>query len=163
MKLYRQGEGAIRIRLTKEDLEAYSMTAEDLDYDSAQGKRVIWELFDKARRETGFDAAGEKIYIQLYPTDRGGCELFVTKLEKEEKKLCFCFADFDLLYAALTRSPIPLGSELWREKKRGVFYALIPEKEAPLAFFEFGETIKMPSKIFLKSRCHRVRREERQT
>ena len=33
-----------------------------------------------ARREVGFDPAGDKILIQLYPLSDGGCELFVTKL-----------------------------------------------------------------------------------
>ena len=160
MKLYRQGKCEIRIRLTKEDLASYSMTVDDLDYDSARGKQVIWELFDKARRETGFDTAGEKIYIQLYPTDRGGCDLFVTKLEKS--RFCFCFSDFDTLYSALSRTTLPAGSELWKEKKNGRFYAFVPEQETPPCFFEFGEKIKTPSHIFLNSRCQKVRWEERQ-
>lgn len=161
MKLYRQGESEIRIRLTKEDLASFSITAEELDYDSAHGKRVIWELFDKARRETGFDATGEKIYIQLYPTDRGGCELFVTKLEKSRSRICFCFSDFDGLYTALGREKLPGDSELWKDEKKGKFYALVPEKEVPNLFFEFGEKIKIPSEIFLKSRCRRIGWKER--
>lgn len=163
MKLYRLGEREIRIRLTKEDLASFSVTVEELDYDSARGKKIIWELFDKARQETGFEADGEKIYIQLYPTERGGCELFVTKLEKEAKKECFCFADFDTLFTALTRSPLPSEAELWKEERRGKFFVLLPEEKTPVAFCEFGEKVKTPSHIFLNSRCKKVRWEERKT
>ncbi|MBQ3076026.1 MAG: adaptor protein MecA [Clostridia bacterium] len=163
MKLLRQGESGIRIRLTKEDLASYSMTVEDLDYDSARGKQVIWELFDKARQETGFDATGEKIYIQLYPTDRGGCDLFITKLEKEDVGACFYFSDFDNLYPALSRSPLSPSCKLWKDKTKGCFYAIVPECDAPPLFFEFGEKVKMPSHIFLRSRCQKVRREEGQS
>lgn len=161
MKLYRQGESEIRIRLTKEDLASFSITAEELDYDSAQGKRVIWELFDKARRETGFDATGEKIYIQLYPTERGGCELFVTKLEKARNRICFCFSDFDVLYSALGKTGFPPDAEFWRDEKKGRFYALISEKDVPLLFYEFGEKTRLPSEIFLNSRCRKIQRKER--
>ncbi len=158
MKLYREGNNEIRIQLTREDLESYSMTADELDYDSPQGKRVIWELFDKARQETGFDTEGEKIYIQLYPTNRGGCDLFVTKLEKHT---CFCFSDFDTLYTALSQNNLPIGSDLWREEKKGIFYAIVPEEAVPPLFFEFGEKIKAPSRIFLKSHCRKMHWEQR--
>lgn len=162
MKLYRQSESEIRIRLTKEDLASYSMTVDDLDYDSAQGKRVIWELFDRARQETGFEADGEKIYIQLYPTERGGCDLFVTKLESAHSRVCFNFADFDTLFTALRNGKLPSDSELWQDEKKGCFYAMIPEHKTPPLFFEFGEKVKTPSRIFLNSRCRRVTWEERQ-
>ena len=165
MKLYRQGNNEIRITLTKEDLDAYSITVEDFDYDSTHGKRVIWELFDKARRETGFDASGEKIYIQLLPSETGGCELFVTKIEKEEEiRDCFFFSDFDCLFTALSHTvSMPDGATLWKDGRKGHFYALIPENKTPPVFYEFGEKVKTPSSIFLHSRCRKVHWEERQS
>ena len=86
MKLYRLGENEIRIHLTGEDLEAYSITLDDFDYDSTKGRRVIWELFDRAREETGFDAASDRIFIQVYPGRHGGCELYITKLRTGERE-----------------------------------------------------------------------------
>ncbi len=162
MKLYRQGNNEIRIRLTREDLASYETTVEDLDYDSPQGKRMILALLDKAKREMGFETSGEKIYIQLYPTGPGGCELFVTKLERE-KKYCFRFSDFDTLFKALPHTAFPAESQLWQEKKSGRFYVFVSQEETPPLFFEFGEKIKPPSHIFLKSRCRKANREERES
>lgn len=163
MKLYRQGTNDLRIHLTKEDLEAFSITVEDFDYDSTRGKRVIWALFDKAREETGFDAAGEKVYIQLYPMEKGGCELFVTKIEKEEeRKECFLFSTFDSFYTALTlSSSSPKDMTVFRTRDRERFYTLIPSEKVPAVFYEFGEKVKAPSTVFLHSRCRRVHWEER--
>ena len=38
------------------------------------------KFLDMAKTEVGFDPAGDKVLIQLYPLKSGGCELFVTKL-----------------------------------------------------------------------------------
>ena len=119
MKLYRLGENEIRIHLTGEDLEAYSITLDDFDYDSTKGRRVIWELFDRAREETGFDAAKEKVYIQLYPKESGGCELFVTKLEKEDdERVCFLFSGSDNFLSALSLFSLPpVGASYYRDRE----------------------------------------------
>lgn len=161
MKLYRQGNREVRIRLTNEDLEAFSMTVEDLDYDSPQGKRVIRALFDKAKEELGFETAGEKIYIQLYPTGGGECDLFITKLEWAAKPSCFRFSDFDSFFAAVSHASPPITVDLWQEKKSGRFYALTNERVIPPLFPEFGERVKIPSQTFLRSRCRKLRWEER--
>lgn len=163
MKLKRQGAGAVHISLTKEDLELYAISAEELDYDSPQGKRVIRDLIDKARRETGFDPCGGKTYIQMLPSSKGGCELYVIRLEAERERDCIFFSDFDSLFAAVSAAAAtPAGASLWREKKRGAYYACFPKGSTPAIFSEFGEKIKAPSLIYLNSRCRRVRWEERQ-
>ena len=158
MKLYREGKNELRIHLTKEDLEEFSITLDDFDYDNTRGRKVIWELFDKAREETGFDASKEKVYIQLYPMEKGGCELFVTGIEPEEKtKDCFFFSQFENLFSALNlfRS-FPESGSLYRSKEKEVFYFLLPSETVPPALLEFGEKIEAPSALFLKSRCRKM-------
>ena len=163
MKLYRQGKREIRIRLTNKDLEDFAITVEELDYDSPRGRRVIRALFDKAKEELGFDAAGEKIYIQLYPTGRGECDLFITKLEREPKPSCFLFSDFDSFFATVSHASSPVSVDLWQEKKSGRFNVLTNEKETPPLFPEFGERVKIPSQTFLRSRCRKMHWEERKS
>ena len=43
-------------------------------------RRAFWKILDMAKKEVGFDPAGDKVLIQLYPIKIGGCEMFVTKL-----------------------------------------------------------------------------------
>ncbi len=157
MKLYREGKNEIRIHLTSEDLENFEITLDDFDYDSKNGKRVIWELFDKAREETGFDAKGEKVYIQLYPKAKGGCELFVTKIEPEEEMECFSFAGFDPFYEALSFLETPTEDmTLYRLKNSSFYYVTLPCYKVPPAFYEFGEKISCPSPLYLKARCKKI-------
>ena len=161
MKLYQQGKCGIRIRLTNEDLKDFAITVEDLDYESPLGKRAFQALFDKAKDELGFETAGEKIYIQLYPTRKGECDLFITKLERNQIYDCFHFSDFDAFFDVHSRASVHDGAELWQDKKSGCFYVLTNTKKAPPLFYEFGKRIKIPSQAFLKSRCRKIRWEER--
>ena len=164
MKLVRMGDNEIRIHLTEHDLEKFSITLDDFDYDSTKGRRVIWELFDRAREETGFDASKEKVYIQLYPRDGGGCELFVTKLDFSSKPgECFLFQGFDAFYLALQAAgDLPKNCSFWRVRKKELFFVFLPPGSAPAVFFEFGERLsKAPSDTYLFSQCEKVQWEYR--
>lgn len=160
MKLVRMGENEIRIHLTEHDLEKFAITLDDFDYDSTKGRRVIWELFDRAREETGFDAAKEKVYIQLFPRDGGGCELFVTKLDDSSKaKECYAFAGFDAFFSALQAvADLPRNCSFWRARKKELYFVFLPPKSAPAVFAEFGEKLsKTPSDTYLLSQCEKVK------
>lgn len=158
MKLYRLGENEIRIHLTEEDLDAFEITTKEFDYDSTKGRRVIWELFDRAKEETGFDAAKEKVYIQLYPKNDGSIELFVTKLEKEEEdRDFFSFSDSDAFLSALSLfDKVEEDTVFYRLKEKDRYFALIPPHRIPPDMSEFGEKISLPSKTFLRSRCQKL-------
>ena len=73
-------DSKLKIMLTEEDMKKYDLKNEEIDYDNTHTRRALWEILDEAKEKTGFDAASDKILIQLYPSKDGGCELFVTKL-----------------------------------------------------------------------------------
>ncbi len=85
MELLLISENKIKISLTKADLDAYSITSDDIDYDNTETRRVFWTLLDEAKRKTGFDAAKSRIFIQIYPSRDGGCELYVSKISRAER------------------------------------------------------------------------------
>ena len=74
------GESKIKIVLNREDTEKYGLDATAADVSGPIARRVFWRILDMAKTEVGFDPAGDKVLIQLYPLKSGGCELFVTKL-----------------------------------------------------------------------------------
>lgn len=86
MELLLISENKIKISLTKEDLDGYSITADGIDYDNTETRRVFWTLLDEAKRQTGFDAAKNRIFIQIYPGKDGGCELYVSKIKHSERE-----------------------------------------------------------------------------
>ena len=73
-------ENKLKIVLTSEDMASMDITCEEMNYDDTNTKRVFWEIFDKAKRQTGFDAAADKTLIQVHDKKSDGCLIFVTKV-----------------------------------------------------------------------------------
>ena len=91
MELIRISASKLKIMLTGEDMEKYALDARTADYDDTATRRAFWSILDDAKNQTGFNAAGDRVFIQLYPSKQGGCEMFVTKMnllssEEGEKK-----------------------------------------------------------------------------
>ncbi len=80
MKLQQLNENEIKIILSKEDLRELDLTIRTIDYNTTKTRKAMWEIFDRARAQTGFDAAKNRIYVKLYPLSDGGCEMYVSKL-----------------------------------------------------------------------------------
>ena len=74
------GESKIKIVLNEEETEKYGLDKSAPDVSGAGARRSFWRILDMAKSEVGFDPAGDKVLIQLYPIKGGGCEIFVTKL-----------------------------------------------------------------------------------
>lgn len=93
MELIPVNSQKLKIILTKDDMDGFDITNEELDVSSPKTRKVLGEILEKARAEAGFDTIG-KLYIQAFPSIDGGCEMFFTKKSKlfpepEEKKRCF--------------------------------------------------------------------------
>ena len=73
----------LKIMLDEEDMRKYNI-AGDSDCTGSAARRAIRSLLECAREQIGFNTAGEEIFVQLYATKRGGCELFVTKCASEQ-------------------------------------------------------------------------------
>ncbi len=81
MELILINESKLKIMLTDSDMEKYDLKAETVDYDNTATRRAFWSILDDAKTETGFNAASDRLFIQIYPSRDGGCEMFVTKLD----------------------------------------------------------------------------------
>lgn len=79
MELIKVSSEKLKIILTKNDMDLLEITCDSLDYGSLSTRRAIWQILDTAKDETGFDADGDKLYIQAFPSADGGCEMFFTK------------------------------------------------------------------------------------
>ncbi len=83
MDLILINEHKLKVVLTAEDMTAYALTCDTIDYDNTETKRAFWDILDTAKHRTGFDAASDRVFIQAYPGRDGGCELYVTKLHRD--------------------------------------------------------------------------------
>lgn len=71
--------------LSQRDMSDFELTCDSIDYDNTETRRALWSILDLAKHKTGFDAAQNRVYIQVYPSREGGCEMFVTKLGKSSR------------------------------------------------------------------------------
>lgn len=83
MELILIDSSKLKIILTKNDLDTLNINVDDMDYSNAASKRAFWELIEKAKTETGFNTDKSKLYVQLFPSIDGGCEMFITKYLSE--------------------------------------------------------------------------------
>ncbi len=80
----------LKIMLSPTDMTAYSLTCDNIEYDNTESRRAFWDILNVAKRETGFDAANNRIFIQVYPSKDGGCEMYITKIPDEYDKSDCC-------------------------------------------------------------------------
>ena len=80
MELIMISESKLKIMLTSEDMKEYSLNYDNLSYENTETRRAFWSILDEAKHRTGFDAASERVFVQVYPSKKGGCEMYVTKL-----------------------------------------------------------------------------------
>ena len=80
MELILISDSKLKIMLTSADMQQYALDCDTIDYDNTETRRAFWNILDEAKHRTGFDAAAERVFIQLYPSKGGGCEMYVTKL-----------------------------------------------------------------------------------
>lgn len=113
MKIELVDRKTAKITLTEKDLDAMSISYEDMDYKNPETKRAILELIERVKEETGLDCSCSKLFIEAYPAIYGGCVLYINLLEKGKnavvsKKaipdfhspIIFCFDDVNALLHA---------------------------------------------------------------
>ena len=80
MELILINENKLKITLSECDMKQYDLDCNTIDYDNTETRKAFWSILDEAKHRTGFDAASQRVFIQLYPSKEGGCEMYVTKL-----------------------------------------------------------------------------------
>lgn len=80
MEIIMISESKLKVMLSAEDLQAFDLSTEQLDYRNTETKRMFWDVLSRAKRSVGFDTDGHRVLVQLYPSRKGGCEMFITRL-----------------------------------------------------------------------------------
>ena len=69
----------LKIKMNKKEMKRYSLNVPEEEYSSQGIRDSLWQVLDLAYAECGFSVKGERMLVQIYPSE-GGCEIFVTKL-----------------------------------------------------------------------------------
>ena len=150
MEIIRIGSDKLKLILSDIDVKKYKLCFESLNYDNTETRRILWQILDDAKKETGFDAASERSLVQAYPGRRGGCEIYVTRLAGRDTRSgarrLFRFEDMEeLLRASCLLRARGGGEASALYELDGVYYLALSDKEEekakhPFAFMaEFSE------------------------
>jgi negative regulator of genetic competence, sporulation and motility len=94
MELIVIGENRLKIMLTEEDVDHYRLGESRTAELTPHTREILRRIFADARERIGFDTEGKRLFVQLYASKGGGCEIFVTKLgEAGEDTLLRALAD----------------------------------------------------------------------
>ncbi len=78
MELIPINNSKLKIMLDESDMKEYNIS-DEADCANGETRQAIRHILDRARDQIGFNTEGSEIFVQLYTSKRGGCELFVTK------------------------------------------------------------------------------------
>ncbi len=78
MELILISSNKLKIILTKEEMKKYKLNG-DCNVSHMSEKKHFSLLLDDVKKRSGFDAASGSIFIELFESLRGGCEIFITK------------------------------------------------------------------------------------
>ncbi len=156
MEWIRISSNKLKIMLTAEDAARYALCPDTADYADTVTRRAFRAILTDMRGETGFDAADDKVYIQMYPSREGGCELFVTKMgievapkrgtapatyktpkgkaPRQRRNLAFCFEGIEELLGVCRRlnaKGFHGKSDAWLDEAHR-YWLLITEHGDPL-------------------------------
>ena len=86
MELIRISHGKLKIMLTPSDMCHFEFNADNFGEDSAQLHRAFRLLLDEVRKQTDFDGDDDHLSIQYFPSREGGCEMFISHLQSEDRE-----------------------------------------------------------------------------
>ena len=79
----------MKIMLSGEELSSYNIDISTFDPEDEKTKRILYDIVDRARRSAGLDCGGGGMFVQVFTSSDGGCEMYVTdysRLGDEENK-----------------------------------------------------------------------------
>lgn len=82
MELIVINHAKIKIMLTKPDMARYQLTTSTMDSANEHTRCAVRHILADADKQVGFDTDGQRLFVQLFASKDGGCEIFVTKLGK---------------------------------------------------------------------------------
>ncbi len=83
MELIPINQSKMKIMLTAPDLKYYELSFQnphDLSCEDEDVRGAFRHIFDDVEERTGFHTKGEKLFVQMFTSKCGGCEIFVTRL-----------------------------------------------------------------------------------
>lgn len=160
MEVIRINRERIKIMLSPLDMSEMEINCEMLDDFDKRGREAFGKIMKEARNKCGFISCGRKIFVQIFPSKDGGCELFITKLSDaelsstiKESKHYYRFEDMNSLigFCSAARS-YNVSGIAYRDKDRGIYYIELDEDFDLCGEFG-GKRCAVGTEAYIAERC----------
>lgn len=163
MEVIRLGINNVKISLSAGELERYGLEYPDTEGDYCHVARyTVKRILAAVKKETGVDYCGERLFIRMFRSRDGGCELFISRTEEKGEKgeqveqgasEVVCFPTANALISAC-RAMVGGESDAYIGDK--LAYLIIPKgSESELAIAEeFGKAADfLGAEEFVREHC----------
>jgi len=75
----------IKVILNEEDMSNYDVSFEKLDRSSPETKKLLIDLIQNIQEEKHIDLSSERLFVEAFPKDDGGCLLYLSMLNSNMK------------------------------------------------------------------------------
>lgn len=154
MEIIPINESKLKIMLTPDDMVVYRISEEMLTFEKKDVRSTFSEILDDVKAKTGFDSTSGRLFIQVYPSKDGGCEVYLTRsfdepnrrpnkdkdrdkdkiraLKTQREYCVYSFASLDDVLTAcfvLKKSGYAFDSKLYIQKECRDSYFLVLQEE----------------------------------
>jgi len=70
----------LKVALSAADLAALCVSYDSLDYADPASRQLLLSLLEQGKERTGFYPRKSRLYIEVFPSEDGGCIIFYTRL-----------------------------------------------------------------------------------
>lgn len=81
MELIMINDKKMKIMLTEKELYRYNLECGSFSMENEDQRHAFRKVLSDACKMGGFDNRSSRLMVQMYPSKKGGCEIFVTKME----------------------------------------------------------------------------------
>ena len=75
----------IKVVLDEDDMLSYDVSFDKLDRSSPETKRLLIDLIESIKEEKSIDLSSEKLFVEAFPDEEGGCLLYLSMLSSNIK------------------------------------------------------------------------------
>lgn len=75
----------IKIILDEKDMSSYDISFDKLDRSNPETKRLLVDLIESIKDEKNIDLSSERLFVEAFPKEDGGCLLYLSMLNNNIK------------------------------------------------------------------------------
>lgn len=162
MEFIRINSEKIKVFLSYADMEKLGINYDMLDGTDEHGRNAFNKIMADIKDNSGFATNGKRIFVQIFPSKDGGCEIFITRLNdkkftvvRKKKNVCYLFNDLNCLlqFCNVVGSRDFDGQSAFYIDEKNKKYYICVDREMPFAAEFYGRKCATNADAYISEHC----------